>query len=139
MKPIFLFPMLFVLLSFWACEDNDPIRDTVQINGNTAVIPWQDCAYFADHDLTVCFIGAKEERCPCNIDCFWEGSVKATFEVSNSVGLDTILTLETNSAPAGLPNLHSFGNTTLIFVNTEGISCEDYGDYEKYKVIVKVE
>ncbi|HLP96345.1 MAG TPA: hypothetical protein VK168_20020 [Saprospiraceae bacterium] len=139
MKPIFLFPYLFVLLAFMACEDNDPLRITRDVNGSTAVIPWQDCAYFADHDLTVCFIGAKEERCPCNTDCLWEGAVKATFEISNSSGLDTILTLETNSAPAGLHYFHSFGNKTVTFVNTEGIQCEDYGQYDKYKVIVKVD
>ncbi|HAD11215.1 MAG TPA: hypothetical protein DCF33_02135 [Saprospirales bacterium] len=139
MRPTILFALSLSLLVFSACEDNDPIRNTSETSGSTAIIPWEQCTFFADHDLTVCFVGAKEERCPCNTDCLWEGSVKATFEVSNSTGLDTVLTLETNSAPAGLHYFHSFGNKTLVFVNTEGIGCEDYGNYDKYKVIMKVE
>jgi hypothetical protein len=139
MKYFFLLALSVSVLAFYACEDNDPLRNTTEVSGNTALIPWEDCAFFAEHDLTVCFVGAKEERCPCNTSCLWEGVVKATFEVSNSSGLDTVVTLETNSAPAGLHFFHSFGNKTLVFEKTDGINCEDYGKYWKYKVQVRVE
>ena len=139
MKHFLLIPMAIVLLAFFACEDNDPIPTTLQVSGSEATIPWQDCAEFTDQGLTVCFVGAKEERCPCNTNCLWEGSVDATLRVTSTTGIDTTLTLTTNSNPVNLHNFHSVGGKTIVFVSTPGIECADYGKYDRYKVLIKIQ
>jgi hypothetical protein len=137
MKHLLMIAMGAVLLAFFACEDNDPLSTTRQVTGTEATIPWQDCAAFTDQGLTVCFVGAKEERCPCNTNCLWEGSVDATLRVSSATGIDTTLTLTTNSNPVTLHYFHSVGGKTISFVSTPGIECADYGKYEKYKVLIR--
>ena len=127
-----------LLFAFLGCEENDDFK-TVTVSGTEAIIPWQDCAYFSDNGFTVCFVDAKEERCPCNTNCLWEGSVDATLRVTTATGIDTTITLTTNSNPVNLHNFHTVGGKTIVFVNTSGIECADYGQYEKYKVIVRVE
>ena len=139
MKPLLLIISTTLLIAFSACKDKDPISNTQVIYGNQATIPWQDCALFADQQMTVCFVGAKEERCPCNTDCLWEGSVDAMLHVTTVSGIDTTITLTTNSNPVNLHNLTSIGGKTIQFINTNGISCSDYGHYEKYKVIISVQ
>ena len=138
MKTLFLIAFGASLFVFIGCGENDNFK-TVPVSGPEAIIPWQDCAYFSDNGFTVCFIGAKEERCPCNTNCLWEGSVDATLRVTSVTGIDTTITLTTNSNPVNLHNLHAVGGKTIVFVNTSGIDCADFGQYEKYKVIVRVE
>jgi len=140
MKHLFLISFGVIFLAFFACQDKDPIYPTAEVNGSTAIIPWQECAYFTDHDYTVCFLAAKEERCPCNTNCLWEGSVDATLRVTSAAnGIDTTIVLTTNSDPFNLHNFHTVGGKTIVFVNTDGIDCADFGKYEKYKVIVKIQ
>ena len=139
MKHTFLIICSTLFIAFSACRDKDPVANTNSVSGTTAIIPWQDCALFTDHNMTICFIGATEGRCPCNTDCLWEGSVDAVLHVTTTTGIDTTITLTTNSSPAALHNLTTVGGKTIRFVNTEGIGCAEYGQYEKYKVIVSVE
>lgn len=138
MKHIFLIASSIALFVFAGCEENDDFR-IFSVTGSQAIIPWQDCAYFADHGLTICFVNAKEERCPCNTECLWEGSVDAMLHISSTAGIDTTITLTTNSDPGDLHYFHTIGNKTIVFVNTSGIECTDYGQFEKYKVIVRME
>ncbi|MDO8367619.1 MAG: hypothetical protein Q7T20_12530 [Saprospiraceae bacterium] len=139
MKHIFFISFASMLLAFSACRDKDPIFPISTVSGSEAIIPWQECAFFADHNYTICFIGAKEERCPCNTNCLWEGSVDATLRVTSPTGIDTTITLTTNSNPVNLHNFHTVGGKTIVFVNTFQIECADYGKYEKYKVIIKIQ
>ena len=111
----------------------------LSVSGSQATIEWKNCADFTSHGLTICFIGADENRCPCNTNCLWEGSVDATFRVTTTSGIDTTFTLTTNSSPINLPNATTIGGKTITFVNTDAITCADYGNYSKYKVIVTVQ
>jgi len=128
-----------LLIAFSACKETDPEQTTHSIGGSVATIEWEHCALFTDHGMTICFVGAKEGRCPCDTDCLWEGSVDATFRVTTPTGIDTTFTLTTNSNPVNLPNATTIGGKTITFVNTDAVSCADYGKYEKYKVIVTVQ
>lgn len=139
MKHLLFISLSALLLAITACKDKDPILTTVQVSGNEATIPWQDCAEFTDQGITVCFVGAKEERCPCNTNCLWEGSVDATLRVTTATGIDTTLTLTTNNNPVNLHNFHTVGGKTILFVSTPGIECVDYGKYEKYKVLIRIQ
>ncbi len=139
MKHFLLIALGAILLALSACKDKDPTVTTHSVSGAQATIEWEECALFTDHDITICFIGADENRCPCNTECLWEGSVDATFHVTTSTGIDTTITLTTNSSPINLPNATTVGGKTITFVNTDAVNCADYGKYEKYKVIVTVQ
>ena len=132
-----IFAALIVVL--FSCREKDSINDIHAVSGPQATIDWQECVLFSDHDLTICFIGAKESRCPCDVDCLWEGSVDATFHVTGPKGVDTTFTLTTNSNPVNLPHTARVGDKVITFVNTDAVSCADYKQYEKYKVIVTVQ
>lgn len=136
MKYSLLVTLGVLLFSIVSCRDKDSDQ---LVSGNQAIIDWQDCAFFTDHDLTVCFIDAKESRCPCTTNCIVEGVVDATFHVTSAAGIDTTFTLTTNSNPVNLPNSTSIHGKTITFVGTEIDFCADYGQYEKYKAIVKVQ
>lgn len=138
MKHLFLIICSTILVAFSACKDKDPANNTNSVSGAQAIIPWQECVLFTDHDITICFVGAFEQRCPCDVQCLVEGYVEATFRATTTSGIDTTFTLTTNSNPINLPNSTTVAGKIITFVNTEGIACADYGNYEKYKVIVRV-
>ncbi|MEO6758409.1 MAG: hypothetical protein ABIO24_03070, partial [Saprospiraceae bacterium] len=75
MKLPILFACTLFLIGFSNCKEKDPAPLVNQVSGSEATIPWQQCVTFTDHQLTVCFVGAQENRCPCNADCIWEGTV----------------------------------------------------------------
>jgi len=139
MKHVFLIALSTVFITFFACKEKDPVVTTQSVSGSIATLAWEDCTLYSSHDLTICFVGAVENRCPCNTECLWEGTVEATFHVTNTTGIDTTITLITNSNPATLHNSTSIGGKTITFVNTDAIGCADYGKYEKYQVIVTVQ
>jgi hypothetical protein len=128
-----------LIIAFSACKEKDPVITTHPVSGSQATVEWQDCVLFTDHDMTICFVGADEARCPCNTDCLWEGSVDATLHITTTSGIDTTITLTTNSSPINLPNTATIGGKTITFVNTDAVPCTDYGKYEKYKVIITVQ
>ena len=131
------------LLLLASCKKKDSVPTSHPVSGSEATIGWQDCATYTDHDLTICFIGANDYRCPCNTECVWEGAVDATLHITNSTGLDTTITLTTNSNPTGLHSQETVGDKIIRFVNTtttQPYDCAtDQGNYEKYKVIIAVE
>lgn len=139
MKYYFLIICSSLIFALTACKEKDPEFATNPVSGDQATIQWQDCALFTDHDLTICFVGANEARCPCDTDCLWEGTVDATLHITTTAGIDTTITLTTNSSPTNLPNTATIGGKTITFVNTDAVPCADYGKYEKYKVILTVQ
>jgi hypothetical protein len=139
---MFAIPTMLFMFSYCKKTDSEKVPVTQNVKGEEATIDWQGCAFFTDHDITICFVGADEQRCPCNVECVWEGAVNATFHITTLTGLDTIITLTTNSAPAQLHSSETIGGKTIRFVNTATpipFDCADYGVYEKYKAIVTVE
>lgn len=139
MKPLLLILSCVLLLTLSFCGEKDPVHTTQTTSGTEASIGWLDCATFTQHDLTVCFINANEYRCPCNAECFWEGAIDATFHITSSTGIDTTLTLTTNSNPISLPNTAIIGGKTIRFVQTEGVDCSNFGQYQYYKAVIAVE
>ena len=138
MKYPILMSIIALMLTF-SCTKKGVDDSTLTVSGGRAVIPWQDCAVFTDHDMTICFVDAKEYRCPCDVNCIWEGAVDATLRVTTTTGIDTTITLTTNSDPATLPSTATIDGKLIRFVNTDAVTCSDYESYEKYKVIIEVE
>ena len=139
MKSPILLTCTVVLLSLSFCKKNEPDTTSKPVSGSQATIAWQDCAIYTDHDVTICFTGINEYRCPCNVECVWEGAVDATLKVTTTSGIDTTIVLTTNSNPVGLNNSATIGGKTIRFVNTDAVDCADYGNSEKYKVVIAVE
>jgi len=143
MKLSILVACAALLLGLSACKQKDPLPTTNPVSGSEATIGWQDCAFFTDHDLTVCFVDANDYRCNCASDCFWEGAVDATLHITSSTGIDTTITLTTNSNPTQLHSVDTIGGKIIRFVNTENVQpydcIHDQGNYEKYKAIITVE
>lgn len=133
MKHFLVLACGLMLVALFFCK-KETSNSTQHVSGSEAIIGWQDCAYFTDHDLLVCFIGANEYRCPCNADCIWEGAVDATFHLKIPAVLDTTITLTTNSNPTNLPTTDTIGGKIIRFVSVNISDCNEYGDYEKYKV-----
>ncbi|MBL7825159.1 MAG: hypothetical protein JNJ57_00905 [Saprospiraceae bacterium] len=124
-----------------ACKNSKTEYSHTPVSGDEAPVAWQSCVYFTDHQLSVCFIGAEEYRCPCYTDCIWEGAVNATIQISTQNGLDTTIVLTTNSNPAGLHQSETIEGKTIRFLRTDGLDqgCADYGNYNKYKAVVLIE
>ncbi len=127
---------LFTLTCAFQCKKDEDTNSN-EVSGNTATIKWQDCATFTDHNTTICIKEANEYRCPCNADCIWEGAVDVTMNVQMP-GVDSTVTLTTNSSPAQLNFSDTIGTKIIRFVKTNIQSCEDYGKYEKYDFTVEV-
>jgi hypothetical protein len=143
MKVQLLFICTALLLTLSFCKKSDPEAGpiTQNVSGSEATIAWQDCAFFTDHDITICFTGANEYRCACDVYCIWEGAVDATLHITNTTGLDTTIVLTTNSSPQNLPSEATIAGKVIRFVGTSPDLdfCNDYGEYEKYKVVIQVE
>jgi hypothetical protein len=129
--------LALVLLVFTFCTKDK--KETAPINktqtGNESVISWQQCVDFTDHELTVCFINANEYRCPCNVDCVWEGAVDITLQLIGP-GLDTTVVLTTNSSTEGLKDTVEIGDTNLKISSVTPIDCNQYQQYQLYTVKV---
>jgi len=121
--------LFFAIVIFNSCkkEKNDAQK------GNTATLSWQQCIDFTDHDLTICFVGAEEYRCPCNADCVWEGAIDFTFQVQGP-GIDTTVIVSTNTLVK--PHAVIVGGVSIVASDDSNIYCDHYKDYEKYTVKV---
>ncbi len=124
---IALFFLVFTFITSCKKEKNEAQK------GNTATLSWQQCIDFADHDLTICFIGADEYRCPCTMDCTWEGAIDFTFQVQGP-GVDTTVIVSTNNLVK--PHAVIVAGVSIIASDDSNIYCEHYKDYEKYTVKV---
>ena len=135
MKNFSLAFLLFISITAFQCKT----EQTTQIAGGTATIGWQDCAVFTDHDLTICFTGATEGRCPCWADCIWEGAITATLEVTAPDGVHTLV-LSTNSNPDNLNYSDTLGSKIITFVQCNNFDfCDDYAKYKKYEIDITIE
>lgn len=136
MKKYISVSALFAVVLF-ACTKEKTESTNTPVTGHVANISWQDCAEFTDHGLTICLTGAKEGRCGCNEECIWEGAVDFTLHVTGA-GIDTTITLTTNSNPVNLHDSVVIGGTTIKVSDGSGIDCNDYEKYEKYKAKVEL-
>ena len=137
MKNAIMLSAVLLLAVLTQCKKNDPDAQADTVKGDRATIAWKDCAYFSDHGLTVCFVDASEYRCPCDVECVWEGAVDATLHVTGP-GVDTTITLTTNSSPGALHQSARVGARLIRFVETNHFDCADYAHYNKYKVVVEI-
>lgn len=132
MNKLFPATLLFLVCAFFASckkEKNDTQK------GNTATLSWQQCIDFTDHDLTICFTGAEEYRCPCNADCAWEGAIDFTFQVQGP-GIDTTVIVSTDKLVK--PHAVIVGGVSIVASDDSNIYCDHYKDYEKYTVKVEL-
>ena len=102
-----------------------------------AILSWQECSDFRDYDMTVCFTAANEYRCPCDVDCFWAGSVDYTLTVTTSTETTTV-TLQPPGNPTSAPSSAVVGKVTISIQEATPIDCADYGNFERYKLKVTV-
>jgi hypothetical protein len=128
--------VLFTLTCAFQCKKEE-VSTQNEVSGNAATIKWKDCATFTDHNTTICIKEASEYRCPCTIDCIWEGAVDVTMNVQMP-GVDSTITLTTNSNPANLNFSDTIGTKVIRFVKTNIESCADYGKYEMYDFTIEV-
>jgi hypothetical protein len=134
--------LLFVFATYILCcalQCGEPMEtETETVAGDEATITWLGCAYFSDHDVSVCFINANDYFCPCYADCIWEGAVDVTLVVKMPA-VDSTITLTTNSNPQNLNFSDTLGQKIITF---KSIYVEDYcnhqGEYGKYKAVVEV-
>jgi hypothetical protein len=101
-------------------------------------IAFGQCQTFDAAGLKLCFVSLNEYRCPCNADCFWEGSADAGIRVTSQNGIDTTVIL------TELPQLDKFtavidGHTIKLDSVEVTDFCKDYGVSSKYKIKVMVE
>ena len=144
MRNSLLLAYSILLLVPFACKKQDKHLIVHQLNGSEATIAWQECAFFTDHDITVCIIDAAESRCSCLIDCFPDGEMAATLHITSSTGVDVITTL---IAANGIPNNNLVSADTiegkivrLVNANLVNADCAtEHGNFEKYKFMVTVE
>jgi hypothetical protein len=144
MKQSFLLLVSITAFALYSCKKNETTDQQPDVTTfeSEASIPWQDCVTFMPQGLTICFVDALESRCPCDAICVWEGLVSATLKVTTSAGIDTTITLATNSSPEWIPNNKAIINgDTIQFIRTEHPTlenCSDYGNYPAYKAVIGV-
>jgi hypothetical protein len=132
MKNLFPITLLFLAVTFFASCKKDK-NDTQK--GNTATLSWLQCIDFTDHDLTICFIGAEEYRCPCTMDCVSEGAIDFTLQVQGQ-GIDTTVVVSTDKLSK--PHAVIVGGVSIVASDDSNIFCDHYKDYEKYTVKVEL-
>lgn len=130
--PTALFAVCALFLSFCQHEKSEILNTET---GNEANIPWQECVEFSNYDLTICFLNASEYRCPCDVECVWEGSVDFTFRATGP-DLDSTFTLTASTNRLDLLRSITLGNVIINAEDASGITCADYGNYENYKAKV---
>lgn len=131
----FVFLFAISMASFMACDKNN--AGPREQAGSEALVAWEECVDFTDHGLTVCFEDVLEYRCPCNVDCIWEGAVDISLHITGQ-NIDTLITLSANSNSENLVNSAQIGANTIKIENPLPSACNDFGDLDKYKVTVKV-
>lgn len=84
---------------------------------------------------TVCLTDISEYRCPCDVQCFWIGSVDYTLHVTGP-DIDSVFTLQPPGNPLGAPSSIKMGGFKLEIEEISPTTCAGYGDYENYKLQV---
>jgi hypothetical protein len=124
-----------LILSLSACKKSD----NECINGDVGYIALLQCVDYRDHDLTICCMDMNEIRCPCYADCIVAGNISATLKISTDDGIEKTVTLITNGNQEGNRWTDTLDNKVVYFVGTNDKWCSNYGEYDKYKLLVKVE
>lgn len=132
--PIFLLFSAF-LFTLNACQ-KEPEASTIVPSSSETTLSWQECSDITGYDMTVCFSGANEYRCPCDVDCVWAGSVEYTLNIRTADG-NTTVTLQPPGNPNNAPSSAVVGKVLVSIEEAQTVSCVDYGNYEKYKLKVK--
>ena len=132
----FPFFLLFTagLFTLNACQKEPETSSAVPVSAEKT-LSWQECVDFTGYNMTVCFSGANEYRCPCDVSCVWAGSVDYTLQIK-SAGQDTTITLQPPGNPENAPSSAIVGKVTISIEEPAPVNCVDYGNYERYKVKV---
>ena len=100
-----------------------------------AILSWQECVDFTKYDMNVCFTGANEYRCPCDVTCVWAGSVEYTLTITTGEQ-KTIVTLQPPGNPTNAPSSVVVGKAVVSIEEPAPVDCANYEKYETYKVKV---
>lgn len=138
----YFIPLFACLFLMNACSKDD---DTLLSRNNAAeksadvvVLDWKDCYRFTNfEDITVCFSTANEYRCPCDVNCVWEGSVEYTLTVQTE-DQETVVTLQPPGNPNNAPSSAVVGKSKISIAGAQPVNCADYGNFERYKLKVTV-
>ncbi|HOY07232.1 MAG TPA: hypothetical protein PLO67_17615 [Saprospiraceae bacterium] len=129
------------LFSLNACQ-KESVSELTKSDSNItaasqAILSWQECADFTNYDMNVCFTGANEYRCPCDVNCFWAGSVEYTLTVTAG-DQKTIVTLQPPGNPTNAPSSAVVGKALISIEEPTPVDCANYEKYETYKIKVTV-
>jgi hypothetical protein len=127
---------VLLLATIFACNCETP-GENRQISGPEAELAWQECVDLTDYDLTVCFIGANEYRCPCDVECISAGALDVSLKIQGS-NLDTTVILTTHPLLSHLDDSVQIGAATIRIADLTPDICNNYGQYEKYKIKIQV-
>lgn len=137
----YFIPLFACLISLNACQKEE---DTLLSKSNSeartadeAIVSWQECYDFTNYDMTVCFSDANEYRCPCDVNCFWEGSVEYTLQVRSN-DQETIITLQPPGNPTNAPSSAVVGKVKISIEEAQPVDCADYGKFEAYQLKITV-
>jgi hypothetical protein len=127
------------LIAVAACTQCKEESNSRIVTTNTATLDYKECVTFQKQGLTLCFESANEYRCPCYADCLWEGACDIKFKLTGT-DLDSTFSLSyVSSGPAVFSDSIAIGNAIIRVAGIVPTDCNDYADYEKYKVDVGVE
>lgn len=143
MKIIPFLAIAAIIVTAISCDKEQNSRT---VSGSTATLDYKECVYFEEKDITVCFTDANEYRCPCFADCIWAGACDVTFRVfpgtvtgkENEGAVDVTLSFSPDGSGV-FPAQDTVLNKLLTIKGIVPATCDDYGNYEKYKVDVSLE
>jgi hypothetical protein len=126
----------FLLATIFACNCEKP-GENRRISGSEAELAWQECVDLTDYDLTVCFVGANEYRCPCDVQCFTAGALDVTLKIQGS-NVDTTVTVTSNPLLPNIDNSVQIDGRKIRVTDVSPDLCNNYGQYEKYQINIQV-
>lgn len=143
MKIIPFLAIVAIIVAAVSCDKEQNFRT---VSGTTATLNYLECVYFADQDITVCFTEANEYRCPCFADCIWAGACDVSFRVfpgtdtstENEGKVDITLSYSPDSSGV-FASQDTVLNRLLSVKGIVPTDCNDYGNYEEYKVDISLE
>ncbi len=131
---------LAFLFAFCTKENKQELLDAKKLTADSTTLNFGKCAVFQNQNLTICFEKVYEYRCPCDVQCVWEGAVDAQFSAKGN-DLDTTFTLTYHYPDTSFIKV---GDHEIRLVDVgpgvePGNPCPDYGISEKYTAKIFVE